>query len=359
MQQGRGAILRTVLVIARLVGILIVLGVSFYIIGDKDSPISTALRALLVLLVGIGGIWALFWAGNSVAELAPERSRDRIVAYVYVFPALAILMVYLVYPAFRTAALSFFDRTTENFVGFRNYLYLFSNPKMRIVLRNTLLWVLVVPALSVAIGLVVAVLVDKLHPSWEKIFKAFIFMPMAISFVGAGVIFRFVYYKAPFGSEIGLLNAIRVGLGADPVAWLLQEPWNNFLLMIIMIWLQTGFAMVILSSAIKTVPSELEEAARIDGAGGFTIFFRITVPYIRGSIVMVSTTILFLVLKAFDIVFVMTSGDYNTDVVASSMYDQTFQQGNYGVGSALAVLLFVFVIPFVVQNIKNMKEIGA
>ena len=154
------------------------------------------------------------------------------------------------------------------------------------------------------------------------------------------------------------MNALRLSMGNEAIAWLIQEPWNNFLLMIIMIWLQTGFCMVILSSAIKNVPSELDEAATIDGAGPVRIFFQITIPYIKNSLIMVSTTVLFLVLKAFDIVFVMTSGDYNTDVVASAMYDQTFQQGNYGVGSALAVLLFIFVVPFVIQNIRNMRESG-
>ncbi len=341
--------------------LLVVLGVlilAFAAIGNKDSGIPTAVNAVLVLIVGIGGIWAFYWSGNNVAEQSGEQNRNKVVAYFYVFPAIFILGVYLVYPAVRTIILSFFDRTGDSFVGLQNYAFLFSNPKMLVTLRNTLLWVLVVPSVTVSLGLVIAVLVDKLHPTTEKIVKAFIFLPMAISFVGAGVIFRFVYYKAPFGNEIGILNALRLSMGNEAIAWLIQEPWNNFLLMIIMIWLQTGFCMVILSSAIKNVPSELDEAATIDGAGPVRIFFQITIPYIKNSLIMVSTTVLFLVLKAFDIVFVMTSGDYNTDVVASAMYDQTFQQGNYGVGSALAVLLFIFVVPFVIQNIRNMRESG-
>ncbi len=348
-------LLLSILILVMVLGALIF---AFTLIGSRDSGIPTAINAVLVLIVGIGGIWAFYWAGNNVAEVSGERRRDKIVAYFYVFPAIFILGVYLVYPAVRTIFLSFFDRTSSNFVGLRNYGFIFTNPKMLVTLRNTLLWVLVVPSFTVSLGLLIAVMVDKLHPTTEKIVKAFIFLPMAISFVGAGVIFRFVYYKAPFGNEIGILNAIRIANGNEAIAWLIQEPWNNFLLMIIMIWLQTGFAMVILSSAIKNVPAELHEAATIDGAGPVRIFFQITIPYIRNSLIMVSTTILFLVLKAFDIVFVMTSGDYNTDVVASAMYDQTFQQGNYGVGSALAVLLFVFVVPFVIQNIRNMRESG-
>lgn len=341
-----------------LVLVLALLIFAFSIIGNKDSGIPTFVNAILVIVVGIGGIWALYWSGNNVAEMTGEKRRDKIVAYFYIFPAIFILGVYLVYPAVRTIILSFYDRTSTNFVGLQNYVHIFSDGKMLITLRNTLMWVVVVPTVAVSLGLVIAVLVDKLNPTAEKVFKALIFLPMAISFVGAGVIFRFIYYKAPFGSEIGLLNAIRNAMGNESIAWLIQEPWNNFLLMFIMIWLQTGFAMVILSSAIKNVPADLHEAARIDGAGPFRIFFQITIPYIRNSIIMVMTTILFLVLKAFDIVFVMTSGDYNTDVVASAMYDQTFQQGNFGVGSSLAVLLFIFVVPFVIQNIRNMRDNG-
>jgi len=359
MSDQEARIPKMLLAVAGLIVVLGLLIVAFIIIGNKNNGIPTFIKAVLVMIVGIGGIWAVFWAGNNVAETSGELHRDKIVAYFYVFPALFILSVYLVYPAIRTIILSFFDRTSTSFVGFENYAYLFTTPKMLIVLRNTLMWVVIVPTITVSLGLIVAVLVDKLKPTTEKIFKALIFMPMAISFVGAGVIFRFVYYKAPFGNEIGLLNAIRQAFGNEALAWLIQEPWNNFLLMFIMIWLQTGFAMVILSSAIKNVPADLHEAAKIDGATAFRIFFSITVPYIKNNIIMVATTILFLVLKAFDIVFVMTSGDYNTDVVASSMYDMTFQQGNYGVGSALAVLLFIFVVPFVIQNIRNMKDIGA
>ena len=346
------AILIFLAIIALLIG-------AFAIIGNKNSGLPTFINAILVMFVGIGGIWLFYWAGNNVAEKTGEKRRDKVVAYFYMFPALFILGVYLVYPAIRTIALSFFDRTSDIFVGLQNYAFIFSNPKMLITLRNTLLWVAVVPVITASLGLIIAVLVDRLSPFAEKMFKAPIFLPMAISFAGASIIFRFVYYKAPFGNEIGLLNAINLATGNEAVAWLLQEPWNNFALMFIMVWFQTGFAMVVLSAAIKNVPVELYEAARIDGAHGVTIFFRITIPYIRNNIIMVLTTILFFVLKAFDIVFVMTSGDYNTDVIASALYDQTFQQGNFGIGSSLAVLLFIFVVPFIIQNIKNMREIGA
>lgn len=350
---SRASLLVAVIGFIATLGLLVL---AFILISNRNIP--TAVNAILVLLVGVGGIWLFYWTGNNVAEQTGEKRRDKVVAYFYVFPALFILGVYLVYPAVRTVILSFFDRTGDALVGLKNYVHIFSNPRMLIVLRNTLLWVLIVPAVTVSLGLIIAVIVDALNSTAEKIFKASIFLPMAISFVGASVIFRFVYFKSPFGNEIGLLNALRQFGGAESIAWLIQEPWNNFALMFIMIWLQTGFAMVILSAAIKNVPAALHEAARIDGANSLRIFFQITIPYIHSSIIVVLTTILFTVLKAFDVVFVMTSGDYNTNVVASAMYDQTFQQGNFGIGSALAVLLFIFVVPFVIQNIRNMRQVG-
>ncbi|MGI9256885.1 MAG: carbohydrate ABC transporter permease [Salinispira sp.] len=353
---AQGPSTRLVLSIIRFIATIIALIFAFIIIGNKNIP--TIINTILVLFVGIGGIWLFYWTGNSVAEQISEKKREKIVGYFYVFPALFMLGIYLVYPAFRTIFLSFFDRTGDIFLGLQNYIYIFSNPRMHTVLRNTFLWVIIVPIVTVALGLTVAVITDKLRATAEKMFKACIFLPMAISFVGASIIFRFIYYKSPFGEEIGLLNAIRQAGGNESIAWLIQEPWNNFFLMFIMIWLLTGFAMVILSAAIKNVPAELHEAAKIDGANVFRIFFQITIPYIRNTLIMVLTTILFMVLKAFDVVFVMTSGDYNTDVVASAMYDQTFQQGNFGTGSALAVLLFIVVLPFVIQNIRNMKNIG-
>jgi len=269
------------------------------------------------------------------------------------------LLIYIIYPTVRTTWVSFFDFSRgsgnpTNF-GLQNYIAIFQDPRLLIAIRNNIMWIIFVPLVSVSMGLVIAVLVDRVR--WEKFAKSLIFLPMAISFVGAAVIWRFVYYRALYGQQIGLLNAIVVGLGGDAVGWLRLEPWNNFFLIIIMIWLQTGFAMVILSSAVKGVPSSLLEAARIDGAGEFRVFFQIIIPFVSSTILTVTTTIVILVLKIFDIVFVMTSGQFNTDVIANMMYNQMFRAGQYGRGAALAVVLFIAVIPVMIRNIRNMNEV--
>jgi alpha-glucoside transport system permease protein len=302
-------------------------------------------------------VWVLFAATNNLVSILPIKLRDALRPYVFVGPAVIVLMIYIVFPAIRTIWLSFYNRTSTEFVGLKNYAFVFTDPDMLIVLRNTLLWVIIVPFFAVAIGLIIAVMADRLKPSWEKVVKSFIFLPMAISFVGASVIWRFVYYYQPAGyDQIGLLNALVVAFGGDPVAWLINRPWNNFFLIFIMIWLQTGFAMVIQSAAVKGVPSALLEAARIDGAGEIRIFFNVIIPYIAGTILTVTTTILFMVLKIFDIVYVMTSGNYETGIVASRMYQEAFIYRNFGRGSALAVFLFIVVIPFMIRNITQMRE---
>ena len=198
-------------------------------------------------------------------------------------------------------------------------------------------------------------MVDRVR--YEAVAKSLIFLPLAISFVGASVIWRFVYAFSPPGRpQVGLLNAIKVGLGGEPIGWFIEKSINNYALIVIMIWLQTGFAMVILSAAIKGVPPETIEAARIDGAGGWQVFFRVIIPQIRGTIITVATTILIAVLKVFDVVFVMTSGQFDTEVIANRMYQEMFRFRNFGHGSALAVILLVAVIPVMVINIRNLRR---
>ena len=334
----------------------------------RDSGAPKALTAVVALLIGIGGVWGLFYAGNGVVDALPRRLRDATRPWLFVGPAILILCIYIVFPAVRTIWISFFDRTSRVFVGFANYAYIITDPEMLLVLRNTLLWVLLVPFFSVVLGLLIAVLIDRLGRVVERIVKALIFLPMAISFVGASVIWRFVYYYQPAGyDQVGLLNAIVTALGGEPQAWLTQLLWNaigvpwmnNLFLIFIMIWLQTGFAMMILSAAVKGVPKELLEAASIDGAGEIRVFFRITIPRIRATVLTVSTTILFLVLKVFDVVFVMTSGNFDTDVVASRMYAEAFRFFDFGRGSALAVLLFIIVIPFMLRTVRRMQRESA
>lgn len=331
----------------------------------RDSRAPKALIAVIALVIGIGGVWGLFYAGNGVVEALPRRLREAARPWLFVGPAILILGIYIVFPAVRTIWISFFDRTSQVFVGLANYAYIITDPEMLLVLRNTLLWVLLVPFVSVVLGLLIAVLIDRLGRVVERVIKALIFLPMAISFVGASVIWRFVYYFQPAGyDQVGLLNAIFTALGGEPQAWLTQIPWNaigipwinNLFLIFIMIWLQTGFAMVILSAAVKGVPQELLEAARIDGAGEIRVFFRITIPRIRATVLTVSTTILFLVLKVFDVVFVMTSGNFDTDVVASRMYAEAFRFFDFGRGSALAVLLFIIVVPFMMRTVRRMRR---
>lgn len=318
---------------------------------------SRFVTAIVALVVGVGGIWALFLTVDNLVAQMPINVRDFLRPYVFITPAFLILFVYIIYPTLRTVYVSFFDYTRGgspmNF-GLQNYVAAFQDPALLTAIRNNILWLIFVPLFAVSLGLVIAVLVDRVK--WEKIAKSLIFLPMAISFVGAAVIWRFIYYRANFGQQIGLLNAIVVALGGEPLGWLRMEPWNNFFLIIIMIWLQTGFAMVILSSAVKGVPASLLEAARIDGAGEFRIFFQVIIPYVSGTILTVTTTIVILVLKVFDVVFVMTSGRFNTDVVANMMYNQMFRQGQYGRGAALAVIIFIAVTPVMIRNIRNMNK---
>lgn len=323
----------------------------------RNEDVPRLLIAVVALVVGVGGIWALYLTVDNLVAQLPISARDKLRPYVFITPAFLILFVYIIYPTLRTIYISFFDYTrggTPNNPGLQNYVAAFNDPALLIAIRNNILWIIFVPLFAVSLGLVIAVLVDRIK--WEKFAKSLIFLPMAISFVGAAVIWRFIYYYATFGQQIGLLNAIVVGLGGDPVGWLRIEPWNNFFLIVIMIWLQTGFAMVILSSAVKGVPASLLEAARIDGAGELRIFFQVIIPYVSGTILTVTTTIVILVLKIFDVVFVMTSGRFNTDVVANMMYNQMFTRGQYGRGAALAVLIFIAVTPVMIRNIRNMNE---
>ncbi len=321
----------------------------------REGEASKLVTAVVAIIWGVGGIGLLFVVSNWLVEQLPEMWMIRLRPYVFVGPALAILSWYLLLPTVRTLYTSFFDARSVRFVGLANYVYAFTEPKMLESFRNNLLWLVFGTGLSVTFGLLVAILADR--SKFETIAKSLIFLPMAISFVGAGVIWRFIYfYKPPTQEQIGLLNAILVGLGGEPQAWLTLRPWNNLFLIAILIWLQTGYAMVLLSAALKGVPEELLEAGRIDGASEVQIFFNILIPYIQGTIVTVSTTILILTLKIFDIVFVMTNGNYGTEVIASQQYKQMFKFQHFGRGSAIAIVLLIAVIPVMWYNLKQFGE---
>ncbi|ASC71088.1 Alpha-glucoside transport system permease protein AglF [Halomicronema hongdechloris C2206] len=261
---------------------------------QDSSNLMRLLGAIAAIVLGSGGVIALFYGANLLANRLPFKLRHRILPWVYMVPALAVLGAFLILPTLRTIVISFMDRRSQQFVGFDNYLFAFTNTDMLIAFRNNILWLVLVTGVSVSLGLVIAVLVDRVP--YEPLAKALIFLPMAISFVGASVIWRFMYaYQPPGVAQIGLLNAIVVALGFEPIGWLVNKAVNNFALIAIMIWLQTGFAMVLLSSAVKGIPRDVIEAARIDGANEFQIFWRITIPMISSTIVVVSTTIIVLV----------------------------------------------------------------
>jgi alpha-glucoside transport system permease protein len=315
-------------------------------------------NGVLAVIGGVGGVVAFFFILNYAVERAPARVEQALKPYVFVGPALAVVGLFLVFPGVRTVYLSLFDRTGDTFVGAQNYTEILGEESIRTVIANNIIWLLVVPSFSVAIGLVVAVLADRLKPRWENITKSVIFLPMAISFVGASTIWGFIYTIRSSGSQIGLLNGIVVALGFEPTAWLNTPTFklNTLLLTVIMIWLQAGFAMVLLSAAIKSVPDETVEAARIDGATEVQIFWRVVIPQIKSTIFVVTTTILILVLKVFDIVFVLTAGNFGTDVIAVRFINELFRFGNPGRASTLVVVLMVAVVPVMIANIRRFRE---
>src|SRR6266480_4182268 len=324
----------------------------------RNANANRALIVVVAVAVGVGGIFLLFWAMNRVVGLLPARFREGVRPYVFVGPCLVILSVFLVYPVINTIIISFKDATSTGFAGLDNYRFVFSDHDMLTAIRNTIGWIVLVPLVAVIIGLSFATLADRLRRG-EALAKSLIFLPMAISFAGASVVWDFVYSFRPqgFGSNIGLLNGIMLGVGKNPVAWLDVKPWNNLLLMVIMVWMQTGFAMVVLSAAIKAVPDEIVEAARIDGASELQVFRRITVPTILPTIVVVATYMVINAMKVFDIVFVMGNPEgRGTSVIAERMIAWFFIRGNNGRGAAIAVVLFLAIIPVMVWNIRRFRE---
>lgn len=324
----------------------------------RDGQMAQWLRALLAMIWGVGGLMLLFVTASQVVEQFSPRWKRRLVPVIFVGPAVAIVLWYLALPTVRTLVASLYDAKGEHFVGLANYIFAFSSREMLLSFRNNFLfWLIFATAFSVVFGLIIAVMADRTHPLFEKICKAFIFMPMAISMVGASVIWRFVYEFRPAGSpQIGLLNAIVTALGGDPQAWLLKQPWNNLFLIAIMVWLQSGYAMVIFSAAIKGVPAELHEAGRIDGATEVQLFFKITLPNIWGAVVTVATTIMLTTLKVFDIVQSMTGGNYGTQVIANVQYTQMFRQFHYGRAAAVAIVLLLAVLPVMYYNLRQFNK---
>ncbi|WP_370326886.1 carbohydrate ABC transporter permease [Euzebya sp.] len=342
--------------IVALLVIIAVLGiVAWAFVWMRDTEANRALVALVAVVTGVGGVIIAFLGADRIVDLLPVGMRESVRPWVFVGPALLLLGIFLVYPAINTVVTAFQGPTGEEFIGLENFEFVFTDPSMLRSIRNTIAWIVVVTALAVGVGLIFAVLADRLDRG-EATAKSLIFLPMAISFVGASVVWGFIYDFQVFGEQRGLLNGILTGLGMDPVSWLSIEPWNNLFLMVIMVWMQTGFAMVILSAAIKSVPADLLEAGRIDGASELQIFFRIIIPSIQSSIVVVTTTMIINVLKVFDIVFVMTNGGSGTEVIAERMIRWFFRNRDYGKGAAIAAVLFVAVIPVMVWNVRRFRE---
>ncbi len=310
---------------------------------------------LLMLLYGI----IAFLAIVGLLLLGLDRvggRKDRWIAMGFLAPAGILLTIGLIIPAIRTLILSFFNADSTKFVGLENYAWMFTQEDTRRVLVNTALWVILVPTVSTLVGLVYAVVVDRAR--FEALAKSLIFMPMAISFVGAGIIWKFVYaYRdAEQGQQLGLLNQIVIWLGGKPQNWLLEAPWNTLFLIAVLVWIQAGFAMVVLSAAIKAIPAEITEAARIDGVTAWQMFWRVTIPSIRPALLVVLVTISIGSLKLFDIVRTMTGGRFQTDVLAHQMYVQAFDSYDDGKGSALAVFLFLLVTPIVFYQIRQIRR---
>jgi alpha-glucoside transport system permease protein len=378
---------------------------------------------LIGVVVFVGATLGFFVGANALVSMTSPRWEQRLRPVVFLAPALIFLSFTLIVPTIRTAYLSFRNKRGDAGVGTKNYRGIFGDDRifnltgvgdivtsrlfllgllvlavgigitllrtiptrrgvdlsaplpfvslstagalvvlaavgsLRAVIWNNLFWVFWVTALSTVLGLAIAVLADR--AKGESLAKSLIFMPMAISFVGASVIWRFVYAFTPGDDQFGLLNAVWVAAGGDAEAWIQQKPWNTMLLIVIMIWIQTGFAMVILSAAIKGVPAELTEAASVDGASELQVFWRVTVPQIRSTIAVVVTTLVITVLKIYDIVKVMTNGEFDTNVIANVMFDESFINRDYGTGSALAVLIFVSVVPLMVINMRRVRRAEA
>lgn len=376
----------------------------------RDSGAPQAVITIVAIIWGVGGVAALYIVANFfIMRLAPKWQK-RLTPFLFVGPAIAILAWYLFIPTFRSFYLSFFSKLSNEFVGLENYAYVFTDRTMKTAFVNNLMWLVFGTSFAVFFGLLIALLSDR--SKFEKVAKSFIFLPMAISFVGAGVIWKFIYaYKPAGASQIGFMNAVVVSLGSTistvlliiisalivlriilfwvnkemdqrdkvyktivwgiieliavilftllirnggkPVNWLTLRPWNTLFLIVILVWLQTGFAMVVQSAAIKQVPTSLIEAARIDGATEYTIIFKIIIPFIKSTIVTVATTILLLTLKIFDIVFAMTNGLFGTEVLATQQYKQMFKFLHYGRGSAIAIIIVLAVTPVVWYNLKQ------
>jgi alpha-glucoside transport system permease protein len=351
------------------VAFLVVIGLILFLIdiAPRSGPVYTWIRLAMCVLIPVATVLlfnSLWWAAIVAALIGglffviDYRSRNGkgyfIQLIAFMTPAALLLLIGLILPSIQTFVASFMNAAGNKFVGIDNFVWIFTQPEGIRTVVNTIVWVLIAPTVSTIVGLAYAVFIDKTRG--EKVYKVLVFMPMAISFVGASIIWNFVYaYRGPEFTQIGLLNQIVVWFGGDPVQWLLNEPWNTLFLIVVLIWVQTGFAMVILSAAIKGVPTEQLEAAQLDGTNAWQRFINVTVPAISPAIIVVLTTISIASLKVFDIVRTMTGGNFGTSVIANEMYTQ-FTKFEAGRSAAFAVVLFLLVLPIVIYNARQIRK---
>lgn len=326
--------------------------------GRTDAaPMARPLLLALLVIAGVPLVQVAYAAGiEALLRRFPERRQWAVRPWLWLAPALTLIGVFLVYPAVMTFVLSLRDRNGAGFVGVANYLFIVTQREMLLAFRNNLLWLICFTTFTVAFGLLLAVLTDRVP--YETAAKTVLFLPMAISFVAAGVIWKFIYeFRPPGVPQIGLLNALLTALpGVQPLAWLVNLRANNFALIAVAVWVWVGFCLVVLSAALKGIPAELLEAARVDGATEWQIFRRVLVPLLAPTITVVATTMLILALKAFDVVYVMTNGNFATDVIANRMYKELFNVRHFGRAAALAIILFAATAPAMVANIRRFRE---
>ena len=318
-----------------------------------DDQLLTA----LIVVIGVPAVLiGYIILTEQVLRVVPDKRRGRIRPWLWLAPALAFLIIFLVYPTIGTIVKSFQNNAGSEFVGLDNYIYFFTSPSTLGALKNNVLWVIILTGLTVGFGTLIAVLVDRVR--YEPVAKAIIFLPLAISMVAASVIWRFMFeYQPPGETQTGTLNAVAGIFGLGPVAWLqIQDfSFNTVLLIIVMAWIWTGFCMVIISASLKGISVELMEAARVDGATEWQVFRKIVFPLLLPTLAVVATTVVITALKAFDIVYVMTGGNYDTQVMAQNMIDQMFVNGNFGRASAVAVVLLLTIVPVMALNVRRFQ----
>jgi alpha-glucoside transport system permease protein len=320
---------------------------------------SDIIFGLVSIVIGIAASYGLYWLLNFLISMLPKRISSKANWLAFLTPAAVLVILVLIVPLLQTVIWSFMDDRVKHWVGFKNYIDLFTDKRFLGILLNNFLWVLVVPAITVAIGTAVATLTNQVGPTRERIFKSLIFMPMAISFVAAATIWSYFYsYVPPGRPEVGMLNALVKWIGFEAQPWLTMDQGrlNSFLLMAVVVWLQVGYSMVVISAAIKNVPEETIEAAQLDGASAWQVFAGVVLPQVWGTVMSVFVTVLILVMKVFDIVLSMTRGNFTTSVLAFEWYKQFFENSNIGPASAVVTVLVLLIGPLMYLQIKTVQQ---